>query len=383
MTKTKTRKSVKSGRKRISPYSGQTAFAALTLFSLALVMINPESTVSSMTNALHLCAEVLIPSLFPFMAISDILVRCGGADLLGRILHRPMRALFGVSGEGAGAVLLGFISGFPIGARAAFSLYSEGRISKNELERLLSFSNIPSSAFIINAVGISLFGSRSFGIALYMIVLISALATGILQRLAFGSKRKRGEPTLSEIKYHTPKKRNDIGIPTLTASVCDSALGMLKVCAFVLFFNALVGALSATADALSLPQSVRAFVFGFFELTGGISAAAELAPNTAALLAALFAGWSGLSVHLQIISLCPDGGISFKPYLAAKLFQGLLCAALMQGYISLASPKLTASAGDILAYAPDTVPERLITPMLVVFLTALTVLLVKRFVQKQ
>ena len=362
---------------------GQRALASITLLSLALVMLSPESTVSSMKNALRLCAETLIPSLFPFMAISDMLVRCGGADLLGRILHRPMRALFGVSGEGAGAVLLGFVSGFPIGARSAFSLYREGRISKNELERLLSFSNIPSSAFIINAVGISLFGSRSFGITLYMIVLISAIATGILQRLAFGSKVKKGEPTLSETKYHTPKRRNDIGIPTLTASVCDSALGMLKVCAFVLFFNALVGALSATADAIPLPQSIKAMVFGFFELTGGISAASELSPNTAALLAALFAGWSGLSVHLQIISLCPDGGISFKPYFVAKLFQGILSAVLMQVYLSLASPDLTAGAGELLAYAPNTVPERLALPILVVFLAALTVLLVKRFVQKQ
>ncbi len=365
------------------PKIKNTVFALISLFALALVIRNSDIAIKYMTDGLRLCAGTLIPSLFPFMAVSDIVVRCGGAELLGKRLRRPMRALFGVSGDGGCAVLLGFLCGFPVGARAAVSLYSDGRISREELERLLTFSNIPSSAFVINAVGISLFGSRSFGVALYVTVLVSAIVTGLLQRLMFKSGNKKGEPALSEKPSSGEGKKSALGVSTLTEAVSSSALGMLKVCAFVVFFNALVGTLGALTDTLSLPESSRALLFGFFELTGGISAAAALpSAKSAAVLVALISGWSGLSVHLQIMSLCPEGEISFKPYLLSKLFQGALCAALMSAYLALFSPELTLGAGGVSAYAPDVVTERLALPILVLFIFALTLLLAKRVFNK-
>ncbi|MBO5416254.1 MAG: hypothetical protein J6A83_06465 [Clostridia bacterium] len=358
---------------------GQMAFALMSLFSLALVIRNSDAAIKYMGEGLRLCALTVIPSLFPFMVISDLVVRSGAVSVIGKRLRAPMRVLFGIGGDGGCAVLLGFLCGFPVGARAAVSMYERGSLSRSELERVLTFSNIPSSAFIINAVGISLFGSRAFGVALYTAILLSALLTGILQNILF--KRKNKSTDAEKLPYNSLKSedRQSFGMGDLTASVSDSAIGILKVCAFVVFFNALVGTLGAACEGLSLSAEARAIAFGLFELTGGISAAAALpSPHSAAILAALISGWSGLSVHFQIMSLCPDGEISFKPYFAAKLFQGFLCAALVSLYCRLAAPDLTLRADGISAYAAQGVIPALALPICFIFCAAVLKKMLKK-----
>ena len=48
------------------------------------------------------------------------------------------------------------------------------------------------------------------------------------------------------------------------------------------------------------------------------------------LLCALAVGWSGLSVHFQIMSICDGCAVSFRPYFASKAAQGLLNVLLLR-----------------------------------------------------
>ena len=155
-------------------------FIFMSLFSLALIMKNSHIAIRYASEGLRLCAKTVIPTLFPFMVISDVIVSCGASELIGKLLGAPMRAIFKISGDGACAVILGALCGFPLGAKCAVSMYDLGKLSRGELEHLLLFSNVPSPAFLITAVGLSLFGSRSFGILLYCSALAAAFITGIL-----------------------------------------------------------------------------------------------------------------------------------------------------------------------------------------------------------
>jgi hypothetical protein len=51
-------------------------------------------------------------------------------------------------------------------------------------------------------------------------------------------------------------------------------------------------------------------------------------PIAARQIAALLCGWSGISVHMQILSLCAGYSIRIKPYLICKILQGLFCAVM-------------------------------------------------------
>lgn len=326
---------------RIRISTGQFCFFALSLFCLILLVAHSDVAIIYMKQGLGLCAQTVIPSLFPFMVLSELLVASGGGMLLGTLCEAPLRRLFGISGNGACALLMGLICGFPVGAKTAVSLCKHGQIDDLELSRLLCFCNIPSSAFLINAVGVSLFGNRLFGIMLYGICLLSSLLIARLLHLLrpLSPRSDRSADTVSAT-----------GVSTFTHAVTSAAIAMLYVCAYVVFFSALVGTLGKILHGWRVGQTGIAALFGFFELSGGVMQASAI-PNEllAKWLTALLCGWSGMSVHLQILSLC-DGlpeGISphARPYFFCKLLQGLLCA-LFSGTLLYFVPSLRVSSGD-------------------------------------
>ena len=191
---------------------------------------------------------------------------------------------------------------------------------------MLLFSTNPSSAFLINAVGVSLFGNRAFGVLLYLSVLLSQLAVGIVfSRLPRkkGTKRRYAVDSVKPIQ-----KKRAVG-RIFTDAVAASLSAILLVCAYVVFFSALGGTVNLMLEHFRTPAFLKATVFGILELSGGVSAATAL-PNTAAsaLLCAFAAGWCGISVHCQLLSVCSGSGVRLRSYLLAKLTQGFLCAML-------------------------------------------------------
>ena len=279
------------------PSFGQVFFCLMSTFCFVLILRNPDVAIEYMGRGLSLCARTVIPSLFPFMVISELMVRSGAGESLGRLFSRPMRYLFGLSGAGCTAVVLGSLCGFPVGARTAVALYDRNAISRRECEHLLTFCNCPSSAFLVTAVGVSLFGNRRLG---------------------------RDHP-------HHPSGLHPGGAEMFTASVSGAASGMLTVCAYVIFFSTLSGTLSCLVRVCGgMEPRLFALLCGFLELSGGISEASGLPDGRQALiLTAAIAGWSGLSVHCQIAGICAGRHISLRPYITAKAVQAILCSAVM------------------------------------------------------
>ncbi len=307
------------------PRAGQVAFCVMSTFCFLLILRNADAAIAYMGRGLSLCARTVIPSLFPFMVISELLVQSGAGEAFGRLFSRVMRWIFGISGAGVSAVLLGSMCGFPVGARTAVALYDKGAISKSECEHLLTFTSNPSSAFLITAVGVSLFGNRKLGVILYGVVLGCSFVVGFLARFFI---RGRGRP---EAHPHYPSGLHPGGVEMFTSAITGAATAMVTVCAYIIFFSALTGTLSGVMATIGgMGEGIFAFICGFFEMTGGISAASGLNRREAALiLTAGLAGWSGLSVHCQVLSLCGGRGLSFRPYWLAKAAQGVLCAAAM------------------------------------------------------
>ncbi len=316
------------------PTVGQVCFCLLSTFCFLLILRNSEAAIQYMGRGLTLCAGTVIPSLFPFMVISELLVKSGAGEAFGRLFSRVMRWVFGLSGAGVSAVILGSMCGFPVGARTAVSLYDANLISKSECEHLLTFTNNPSSAFLVTAVGVSLFGSRHVGTILYAVVLGASLLVGFLARFFL---RGKGKPLEHP---HYPSGLRPVGVEMFTSAVSGAAGAMLTVCAYVIFFSALTGALGSMVSlGTHMNETAYTLLFGFFELTGGVSEASGHASFEAALiLTAALAGWSGLSVHCQVLSLCGGRGLSFKPYLIAKVAQALLAAGAMACLLRFGEP---------------------------------------------
>ena len=287
---------------------------ALLLCLLALLLF-PQDAAQSARDALALCAQTVIPSLFPFFVLSSLLVSCGASALLSALLAPLMRPLFGLSGAGAAALALGLCGGYPVGARTAAELVESGALSREEGERLLIFCNNAGPGFLLGICGGAVFASPRAGAALYLIHVASALFTGMLLT-------RRLPPPRTEA-FQAAKRRSPVSLSAaLPAAVQGALTGILNVCAFVVAFQVftrlLLCALSASFRA-SLPC---ALLIGFFELTSGVMAL----PNTPAgfLACAALLAWGGLSVHCQTLGVLSASPLHGRYYLRGKAVQALL-----------------------------------------------------------
>lgn len=298
-------------------------------FIAVLFFKNSEAASRFVSRGIEVSVTRLIPSLFPFLVVSSLLLSSGLGRLIGKTAGKPLCALLGISGEGACAVLLGFICGFPVGAKCAYSLLGEGKIEKRECERLLAICSIPSPAFVIGVIGEDVLGSRSDGVWLWLICGASVLCVGIFLRLVSPLPTT---PTADSTVCVARKNFSTL----FTSSVREGAESMLYVCAFVIFFSAFLGALDAVISPFSLPRTARALLFGFFELTSGSLEISALEEGSRFAICALTAGWSGLSVHFQTMAICSGERPSFKPFIlshAARAVIGYLVALLLGGLL--------------------------------------------------
>ena len=104
----------------------------------------------------------------------------------------------------------------------------------------------------------------------------------------------------------------------------------------MLVFSALSGVLSGIFEKIGAGQTAKTVISGIFEMTCASAEAAKVIPREKGMvLAALVCGFSGFSVHFQIMSLCPSDDISFRPYFLAKIFQGTLSAFFVLAYIKI------------------------------------------------
>ena len=309
----------------------------LCLFSAVILLLRPAPAMEAVQEALTLCSETIIPSLFPFLVLSSLLTALMPTGRLERLLSPLTEPLFHLRGSSAVVLLLGFTGGYPVGVRTATALYWEGRLSRSDTERLLAFCNNSGPGFLLGVVGIGVFHSAHTGLMLYAIHIAAALLVGLVFRFYHSRSTASSIPAASSCSGQTSLPR------LFTDAVTGSFLAVLQICAFVLFFMLTLRLLSITG-LLSFLSGVLTTLFSPFGMndtfaTALIAGILELSTGSACLqgvsltvgsaaLAAFLLGWGGLSVHCQSLLFLLDAGLPSRTYFVGKLFQGVFSAIL-------------------------------------------------------
>ena len=308
----------------------------------AALVLWPELTMEAMRGGIRLCGNVILPSLFPFFVLSSLVVELGMSRYLGKLLEPVMVPLFRVNGACASALALGFVGGYPVGARTAIQLYQNGQCSRTEAERLLAFCNNSGPAFILGVVGAGVFGSGRLGLLLCLTHLLASLAVGILFR--FYKPAERPRTGVRTAQFQTASFPS-----AFTRSVTGALQATLNICAFILFFTvflrvlvragvltALSRALCALFAPLGLTQPwAERLLTGLVEVSSGVSSLTGGSLSGRLSMAAFMLGWAGVSVHCQVLAFLGDSGLSMGTYLAGKLLHGGLSALLTAALVRL------------------------------------------------
>lgn len=113
------------------------------IFFLFILGLLSKSELSNFyaSTALDLWFHKMIPALLPFMILSGLIVRIGYAEKIASWFAPILGKIFCASKTACYVIVVGFLCGFPMGARTVAQLYSGKKLTKNEALWLLAFCN--------------------------------------------------------------------------------------------------------------------------------------------------------------------------------------------------------------------------------------------------
>ncbi|MCC8076094.1 MAG: sporulation protein [Clostridiales bacterium] len=338
---------------------------AVLLLALAGLLCWPQAAADAAREGLALCGGVVVPALFPFFVLTSLAVSLGMAQLLGAALAPALGPLFRVSRAGVGALALGLVGGYPVGAGAVRQLYQEGQCSKSEAERLLAFCNNCGPAFLLGAAGAGVFGSTQAGLLLLAGHWLGACSVGVLFRCSGEVPRQNAAPT--------PIQGVSLA-SAFTGAVKSAVQSTLNVCGSVVLFRVLLQLLSLTGAlewCAALPNG-QALAWGLLELTSGVNALEPERGFTGAMVCGAFLmGFGGLSVLCQTLALLEGSGLDLRPALVGKLAHGGFAALWTWALLTLFPLSVTTMTGTFPVQSWNWLPLAVIGGTWVVFLLAL------------
>lgn len=335
-------------------------FAPLLSFLFILVfLLCPQAAGQGVSTGIKICLESALPALFPFFVASALLTETGGAWYLTRVLYKPFWRLFGLEANGASALVLGMLGGYPVGPATVATLLREQRITCADASRLMGFCSIASPAFCINLCGIFLFGSAKIGLLLYLLQVASALLTGLLLTRRPKSKVPPSIPS-------PPKGRPRSFAACFCRAVIQAAKTSVTVCAFLVIFCVLLALLSPMLGE----QWQWPIIASLAEVTTGVILLPELHLPAYLLLplVSVLLGFGGLSVQFQSHAFLEPYEVPMRRYTLGRLLQALLSGALTLMLCQLAPQAIAVSgSGGVQAKMPHW--GALVCFLLVVFLS--------------
>lgn len=313
----------------------------LIMFTGSLIAFS-NSNLSAARNGLILWANSIVPVLFPFFVATELLSHTNFAYYLGKILSRFMKPIFNIRGEGCFAFIMGIISGYPIGAKIAANFRENNICTKEECERLLSFTNNSGPLFIVGTVGISMFGNSTIGFLLLITHLLASITVGIIFRFW------KHNVTYSSLKNSSyANSKDNISLSNLGGiignSISNSINTILLIGGFVVLFSVIISILKTSQllyiladciqplfDLLHIPDTFSSgFISGILELTNGLNIISSIPAKKLSIniiIASFLLGLGGISILLQVWSTIAKTDLSIKPYILGKLLHACLSA---------------------------------------------------------
>ena len=253
---------------------------------MVFLLLYPRFAAEGARYGLLLWYTSVVPSLFPFMVLSSLIVSSGGVSLL----MKPVRAFLGpwlpLSENGCYTLIFGLLCGCPMGAKTCGDFVREGKLSVQEGRFLMAICNHPSPMFLLGFVcplfEAGMHPSRLL-LSIYLPLLpLAALAKRIyfpvLPAPASSGSRPQIQPA-----------------PALDTAILAAAESLCRIGGYLMLFSIVIVFLRR---ALWLPASLRIFLMGAMEMTTGVREVSASLPfpdsGTAAAAILAFGGICGI-----------------------------------------------------------------------------------------
>lgn len=296
----------------------------LFLLCFALLLGYPSLSLSYAAGGLTLWFNCMVPVLFPFMILSGIVVRQNLTESIAATLSPLLSPLFRISANGIYCLLVGFLCGFPMGARTVAQLYERQALSKREATQLLAFCNnigpVYFMSFLLPAIGYADARAPFLLLGMYGIPLLYGILLGIT---GFGLPSSSPTTPHAPLMSASAEKKEAISA-SLEKSMESAIHGITVLGGYMILFNLcnLIPHACSRLLHITLSEKVLAVCNCLFEITGGVSRAGKELP----LAVLLCLPMGGMSCIAQTKSMIQKTDLSLLCYLFHKAVQTLLSA---------------------------------------------------------
>ena len=282
--------------------------ALLCLILILFILSQSDISLHYAFHGLTLWYGKMVPSLLPFMIVMGVCIRQNITGKMVSIFRPLLFPLFRCRNEVLYCILVGFLCGFPMGAKVTAQMYQSRQLSKTESEYLLSFCNNIGPVYCLSFV-IPLLGIENIPLFLGIMYGIPFLY-GLLLRYTLYGRAMNTELTLAQNLY----KEKESLLYSLDQSIQQSIQSITMLCGYMIFFNLL----NLLPHILCPPLLI--YLAPILEITGGLG----MLEDGNIMLSLIALSFGGLSCLAQTYSTIRETNLSMQHYLLHRLILTLI-----------------------------------------------------------
>jgi len=298
-------------------------YTFIFLLTTACILSHSQLALSYSLLGLKLWFDNMVPALLPFMILSGIMIRMNLTGLFTRFIYFIIRPIYRVSENVCYAMIMGFLCGFPMGAKTVSDLFKRDMISKQEAEFLLCFNNnigpVYFCSFVLPLLNRKLILPYILGMYAIPLVYGFVLRHTTYRHLTNNASilSQKTSPNIQQVK---PDLLNEVD-----NAINSSIESILSLGGYMILFNLL-----NLVPHVILGETPIYFA-PLLEITGGL----KLLGNSMPLYSLLLLSFGGFSCIAQTNNCIKETPLSIGHYLKHKLILTVLNACYYLGWFLL------------------------------------------------
>ena len=290
----------------------------ITLYFFFEIFDHTNFLINTFFQAIKLWFDNLLPTLFPFFIITDILSYYGFMEYIAKLFGNIMK-LFKLPKQTSYILFMSLFSGFPGNSKLIKELLDHQSLTINDANKLLTFTHFSNPLFIIGTVGTLYLHNQKLALIILLVHYLTNIIIGLLFRNIYP------ENTLNTQSLNREKIPF---IKLLTNSINMAFANLIIILGIIIVFSLFVNIMTINLKISAFNKSI---LFSFLEITKGLQLITDLSISVSikATLITFFLSFGGISIHLQVMSILKDYKINYYLYFISRIMHASISSIII------------------------------------------------------
>ena len=288
----------------------------ITIFFLIEFLLNSNTLIKVFFNTINLCFNNILPNIFIFFLITDILNNYNFPYYLSKLFGGFIEKIYHLPKSSSYIIIMSLTTGFPGNSKLIKDQLDNGNINIYDATRLLTMTHFSNPLFIIYSIGNNFLHNHKLAIIILISHFITNFIIGFFFKNIFKYEKKEQNYV---IKEQLPF------ILLLKKSFLNTSKLLINIFGIIIFFSFIITTIS---KYLNLNPFSNTILAGLIEMTSGLKLLSSLSISKikAAMIASFFISFGGLSIHMQVMSILNKYKVNYYIYLIARILHSCISA---------------------------------------------------------